>query len=201
MSFSGSRPPVYSDREKLPFTVACLTETRQYYHISPLGVPQKTSTDIKVGHLTIPKDTGILYNIYSVHHDPELWEEPEKFRPERFLDPATGKLRLSSFPVITSGVGPRKCPGEKLAHLDMFYMIVRLMQRLSCSAADGPPLVDVNGLESGLFLTAPEQNIVLTRRSEEPSPSTCCLITDEDTAKWATKGLLSQRGEIDETQR
>ncbi|XP_077514226.1 steroid 17-alpha-hydroxylase/17,20 lyase-like isoform X1 [Amblyomma americanum] len=161
----GSTPPVYGDREKLPFTVACLLETLRFHPIAPMGLPHNTSTSTKVGNLDIPKDTGILYNIYGVNHDPKLWEEPEEFRPERFLDPASGKLRQDISPLLTFGMGPRTCPGEKLAHIDMFYILVRLLQRLNCSAPEEPSSVNLSGLDSSLFLLPSQQNIVLTKKS------------------------------------
>uniref|UniRef100_A0A023GKW2 Putative cytochrome p450 cyp2 subfamily protein n=1 Tax=Amblyomma triste TaxID=251400 RepID=A0A023GKW2_AMBTT len=161
----GSTPPVYKDRAKLPFTVACLLETLRFRPIVPLGLPHKSSTDTIAGGRAVPKDTGILYNIYCANHDPKVWDEPEEFRPERFLDKATGKLRQDLGPLLTFGMGPRTCPGEKLAHVDMFYILVRLMQRLSCSAPGKPSDVNMEGYGSSLFLLPVKQNIVLTRKN------------------------------------
>ncbi|KAH6937572.1 hypothetical protein HPB50_001725 [Hyalomma asiaticum] len=161
----GSTPPVYKDRARLPYTVACLLETLRFRPIAPLGLPHKASTEAKVGDVVIPKDTGLLYNVYGVNHDPKMWEKPEEFRPERFLDSATGELRQDAGPLITFGMGPRTCPGEKLAHVDMFYILVRLMQRLSCSAPGKPSDVNLNGSGSSIFLLPEKQNIVLTRRN------------------------------------
>lgn len=161
----GSAPPVYKDRARLPYTVACLLEALRFRPIAPLGLPHKASIETKAGDLVIPKDTGILYNVYGVNHDPTMWERPEEFRPERFLDSATGQLRQEAGPLITFGMGPRTCPGEKLAHADMFYILVRLMQRLSCSAPGKPSDVSLNGSGSSLFLMPEKQDIVLTRRN------------------------------------
>ncbi|XP_065297750.2 cytochrome P450 2B4-like isoform X2 [Dermacentor albipictus] len=161
----GNMPPVYKDREKMPFTVACLMETLRRFPVGPLGLPHNTTTDTKIGKLEIPKDTGIFNNLYAVNHDPKIWDEPEKFRPERFLDPVTGKLRRDPLPLLTFGMGPRSCPGEKLAHVDMFYILVRLLQRLSVSAGEKPPNVDIDGLSTNIFLIPAKQNIVFTRRN------------------------------------
>ncbi|KAL3205861.1 hypothetical protein MRX96_011012 [Rhipicephalus microplus] len=54
----GSRPPAYGDREKLPFTIACLLETLRMHPATPLGIPHNTTTDTRVGKWDIPKDTG-----------------------------------------------------------------------------------------------------------------------------------------------
>ncbi|XP_077556691.1 cytochrome P450 1A1-like [Haemaphysalis longicornis] len=161
----GSRPPVYADRENMPFTVACLLETLRYYPIVPLGLPHNTTTDTKVGGWDIPKNTGIMYNIHGVNHDPKVWDKPQEFRPERFLDTTTGKLRKEAGPLMTFGLGPRTCPGEKLGHVDMFYILVRLMQRVSCSAPGRAQDVKLTALSSSLFSMPTEQNIVLTRRN------------------------------------
>ncbi|XP_075536776.1 cytochrome P450 1A1-like isoform X1 [Dermacentor variabilis] len=159
----GNTPPVYKDREKMPFTVACLMETLRCFPVAPFGIPHNTMTDTKIGELEIPKDTGIMFNAYGVNHDPKLWNEPEKFLPERFLDPVTGNLRRDPLPLVTFGMGPRTCPGEKLAHVDMFYILVRLLQRLSVSAGEKPPNVDARGLGSNIFLLPAKQTITLTR--------------------------------------
>lgn len=161
----GSVPPVYRDREKLPFTVACLLETLRMHPATPLGIPHNTTTDTRVGKWNIPKDTGMLYNIYAVHHDPKNWENPEEFRPERFLDPVTGKVCTDVGPLITFGQGARSCPGEKLAQSDMFYILVRLMQRLTLSVPSESSDVNWNGKGSSLFLHPARQNIVYTRRN------------------------------------
>ncbi|KAH7966546.1 hypothetical protein HPB49_017434 [Dermacentor silvarum] len=155
---------MHGDREKLPFTVACLLETLRMHPAAPIGIPHNTTTDTRVGKWAIPKDTALMYNIYGVHHDPTNWEKPEEFRPERFLNPVTGKVRTDAGPLIAFGMGARICPGEKLAHMDMFYILVRLMQRLSCSIPDGISDVDLNGNGSSLFSHPAQQNIVFTRR-------------------------------------
>ncbi|KAH9369669.1 hypothetical protein HPB48_007636 [Haemaphysalis longicornis] len=149
---------------KLPFTVAFLLETLRLHPVAPLGLPHNTSTDTEVGKLPIPKDTGIMYNIYGVNRDPKLWDEPEEFRPERFLDPVSGKLRQDIGPLITFGLGPRTCPGQKLAHVDMFYVVVRLLQRINVRAPGKASDVDFRSFGSNIFLLPAKQNIVLTRK-------------------------------------
>ncbi|CAN7984476.1 unnamed protein product [Ixodes hexagonus] len=121
------------------------------------------SFSIPGGHF-IPKDTGLLYNIHAINRDPQLWEGPDVFSPERFLDPVTGKVNKDLLPQLLSfGMGPRTCPGEELAHVDMFYVLVRFMQRVSCSAPSGKSDTAIASVNSSLFLLPAEQEIVLTR--------------------------------------
>lgn len=159
----GMDPPVYEDREKLPFTTACILETLRCHPFAPVGMPHKTTAETKVGTQPIPKDTNVLFNIYRVNHDPNLWEEPEKYRPDRFLDTVTGKLRQGAGPLVSFGLGTRACPGEKLAHVNIFYIIVRFMQRLTCSAVDDASSVELKSIGSSLFFLPLQRDIVLTR--------------------------------------
>lgn len=53
----------------------------------------------------------LLVNAYAIHRDPNLWEEPDKFKPERF----DGGKSEEGFKMIPFGMGRRRCPGEGLA--------------------------------------------------------------------------------------
>lgn len=50
------------------------------------GVPHGTKTDVNFRGYTIPKDAIVFANFNAVNMDGHLWEEPEKFSPERFLE-------------------------------------------------------------------------------------------------------------------
>lgn len=54
----------------------------------------------------------VLVNMWAISHDPELFEDPETFNPERFLD-SEGKVRL--LPSYPFGLGRRMCPGDQFA--------------------------------------------------------------------------------------
>lgn len=161
----GQSPPTMKDIERLPYTMACIMETLRCYPIAPFGLPHKASHDSEIAGIAIPKDTRLMYNAYSVNHDPKLWVDHDVFRPERFLNPVTGTLlskdRLPPF--LSFGLGPRSCLGEKLAKADMFYVIVRLVQRLSISAPEGETGREVVPMGNSFFLFAGRQNVVLTK--------------------------------------
>ena len=62
-----------------------------------------------------------------MHNDPDLWKDPEKFIPERFLD-ERGNFISSNY-VIPFSVGPRHCLGEQLARMEVFIYLVGMVQK------------------------------------------------------------------------
>ena len=90
--------------------------------IAPSSLPHLAKED---GHLDghkIPKDCIIFYNIIAFHLDPDYWEEPEVFNPNRFLD---GKSREQLVPY---GMGKRICMGEALARSELFMFTALILQ-------------------------------------------------------------------------
>ena len=83
--------PSMHHRLQLPFTEACILETQRLGDLVPLGVPHAVTEDVYFRDYFIPKGTMIMPNMYGVHMNPDLWPEPEKFKPERFLD-SGGKI-------------------------------------------------------------------------------------------------------------
>ena len=66
-------------------------------------------------------------NIWSVHNDPNLWENPETFNPKRFFD-KEGNF-INSNHVIPFSVGPRHCLGEQLARMELYIFLVGMVQK------------------------------------------------------------------------
>ena len=79
-----NRLPLICD--DLPFTEATIMEIQRFVTILPIGVPHIAAEDTTLQGHTIPKGTILACNIWAIHHDPNVWKDPEQFRPERFLD-------------------------------------------------------------------------------------------------------------------
>lgn len=75
-----------------------------------------TTTEVNIRDYTIPKDTMVFVNLWSVHRNPAIWKDPEVFNPRRFLNDAGEVIdpkALGGF--LPFSAGRRKCPGEPLA--------------------------------------------------------------------------------------
>uniref|UniRef100_F7AR76 Uncharacterized protein n=1 Tax=Ciona intestinalis TaxID=7719 RepID=F7AR76_CIOIN len=114
---------------KLPYTKAVLQETYRIRTATPLGVPRRNTEDVTLMGYFIPKNTQIIPNLWWVHNDPEYWNEPDVFKPERHLD-EEGNLIMSNR-VIPFSIGARHCLGENLARTEIFLFLVSILQKFT----------------------------------------------------------------------
>ncbi|EOA28842.1 hypothetical protein CARUB_v10025084mg [Capsella rubella] len=99
-----------SDTTNLPYLQRIVLETLRLYPVAPTLDPHMTSEDCMLAGYDVPRGTMLLVNIWAMHRDPSIWEDPEMFKPERFEDEKE-KQKLLAF-----GVGRRACPGIGLAN-------------------------------------------------------------------------------------
>uniref|UniRef100_H2Z9F6 Uncharacterized protein n=1 Tax=Ciona savignyi TaxID=51511 RepID=H2Z9F6_CIOSA len=117
----------FENKSKMPYTSAFIQEIYRYRTLVPLSVTHMTNEDAHISGYTIPKGTTIAPNLWAVHNDPEEWDEPNKFKPERHLDAGGNFVQLKH--VIPFSVGPRHCLGEQLARMEVFIFLVSLVQK------------------------------------------------------------------------
>lgn len=89
------------------------------------------------GH-TVPKGTKVLYSQYVTHRMPELWPEPEKFRPERWDKAAPDYREPVPYSWVPFGGGHRHCIGFPFALLELRALIVELARRTELAPVGGP---------------------------------------------------------------
>lgn len=86
--------------------------------------------------MTIPKGAQVVPLIHAVHMDPNLWDKPEEFNPERFLNhDGTAVVKPASF--IPFGVGRRTCLGIVLAKAELFLFLSSLLHAFHLRLPDG----------------------------------------------------------------
>lgn len=101
------------DIEKLTYLKAVIRETLRLYPPVTL-VPKETTERSTINGYEIHPKTMVLVNIWAIGRDPECWENPEEFLPERFLNTTTDFKRIDDHGFIPFGLGRRICPGRHL---------------------------------------------------------------------------------------
>ncbi|XP_074593778.1 cytochrome P450 18a1 isoform X1 [Brevipalpus obovatus] len=119
------RTPELNDMGKMPYMDATIWEVLRRGNIIPLGPAHSTVCDAELLGYRIPKNSHVIANLYAVHMDPNLWEDPEEFRPERFLN--NGKVYKPKF-FIPFSVGRRMCLGDVLTRMEIFLFLTNILQ-------------------------------------------------------------------------
>jgi len=146
----GDRMPRLSDRGSLNYFEAVVQETLRMGSVTPLSAPHKTVNDTECNGHKIPADTQVWYNVWSIHHDENEWNEPYCFKPERFLDNEGKLMRTTNQSFLPFGAGRRVCIGEALARMELFVFLSNILWKYDI-VPDGD-LPDLEG-DCGLFLT------------------------------------------------
>ncbi|XP_070571422.1 cytochrome P450 2F3-like [Ptychodera flava] len=137
------RFPVMSDGHDLPYTEATVAEVLRIAGTVPLSVPHWTVNDTSLFGYDIPKDTMVWPNLWSVLREPQLWLDPEKFDPTRFIDSQGAFSKPDT--LIPFGTGPRICIGEQLAKMELFLTFTSVLQNYKLESDEKWPLPDLEG--------------------------------------------------------
>ncbi|XP_024521429.1 flavonoid 3'-monooxygenase-like [Selaginella moellendorffii] len=123
----GGRTVLESDFPKLTYLEAIIKETFRIHPPTPLLVPRMSTQACALGQsFHIPKGATTIVNYYSIGRDPEVWENPAKFWPERFLGLAID-VKGHDFELIPFGAGRRICPGMSLGLKTVYLTLGNLL--------------------------------------------------------------------------
>ncbi|XP_074102402.1 cytochrome P450 18a1 isoform X2 [Cotesia typhae] len=156
-----SRMPALEDLPYLPITEATILEVMRRSSIVPLGTTHATTRDVKFNGFTIPAGTQVVPLLHAVHMDPNLWAEPEDFRPARFLS-AEGKVCKPEH-FMPFGVGRRMCLGDVLARMELFLFFSSLLHTFDIKLPEGASLPSLRG-NAGVTVTPDPFKVCLAQR-------------------------------------
>ena len=143
-----ARLPQFSDKKDMPYTMATVYEVLRYTTaIAPLCLPHRVLKDEVLEGYHIPKHSLILSNLWHIHHDPERWDEPWSFKPERFLNTEAKLLppdHINRRNFLAFSTGHRDCPGENLGKSRMFLYITTVLQSFDLVPASSGELPDTD---------------------------------------------------------
>ncbi|XP_073454751.1 cytochrome P450 2A5-like [Aquarana catesbeiana] len=124
-----NRSPKMQDRNRMPFTDAVIHEMQRFIDLIPMGVARKTTRDVEFRGYYIPKHTNISPMITTVLKDPACFPYPNEFNPKNFLDDNGNFKNNDGFMPLAAG--KRNCMGEALARMEIFLLVVTILQNFA----------------------------------------------------------------------
>ncbi|KST64973.1 cytochrome P450 [Mastigocoleus testarum] len=119
--------------KELNYIRAIVKETLRTYSIASGSTSLQAIRDTTIEGINIPRGTKVFWSMLAAGRDPETYEQPEEFRPERWLE---GK-GSHSLPNIEFGSGSHRCLGEHLAMLEATIMLAQLLRYFNWELVNG----------------------------------------------------------------
>ncbi|OVA11723.1 Cytochrome P450 [Macleaya cordata] len=132
---------------KLTYLQAVMKETMRMKPIAPMAIPHKTSRETSLMGKKVDKDTVIMVNLYAIHHNPNVFPEPYKFMPERFLqgeEHGGGNIKAMEQSLLPFSAGMRICAGMELGKLQLAYGLASLVNAFKWDCAVDGKLPDMS---------------------------------------------------------
>ena len=155
----GGQPPTVDRLGDLPYTRNVIQEAMRLYPPA-FYIIRHTMADDEIGGYPVPANSIIFLMAHIVHRHPAIWEEPERFDPERFTTERSASR--PRFAYIPFGGGPRICIGNSLAMMEAQLVLATVAQRYSLRLVPGHPV------EPQMVLTTrPRHGLPMTLQSLE----------------------------------
>jgi cytochrome P450 len=140
--------PTFADKQSLPRLEAFISEALRWRPLTPEGLPHRTTEDVIWEKYCIPAGTTVTGNIWAISRDPEVYPEPDAFKPQRLINDQ-GRLRDDlTFPVF--GFGRRVCPGQHVANRSVFINSLLILWAFQLSLDPKKPQDDMGFMTTAM---------------------------------------------------
>lgn len=121
----GDRPVRFEDLPRLTYTRQVLEETLRLHSVTLLM--RRATESVELGGVTIPQGMEVAFSPYAVHRHPDIYQDPERFDPDRWLPERRASMPREAY--IPFGGGARKCIGDAFAWSEMTITLATLLAR------------------------------------------------------------------------
>lgn len=134
---AGPEGITYEMLNDLKYLECCVDEALRKYPIVPIHF-RKATRDYQISgsNLIIPKDTAIFIPVLGFHRDPDIYENPMEYIPERFLDSSNGGGKTEGIFYMPFGDGPRNCIGMRMGKVTTKIALAVILSKFSIELQD-----------------------------------------------------------------
>ncbi|PVH35167.1 hypothetical protein PAHAL_7G115700 [Panicum hallii] len=129
----------------MSYLKAVIEETLRLHPPSPLLLPHLSLEGCNIDGYVVPAGTTVFVNVWAIGRDPKLWDDVEKFMPERFVNKGATEgvdFRGLDFQFLPFGSGRRMCPGMNFGLASVEIMLANLVYRFDWEMPKG-----LNGID------------------------------------------------------
>ncbi|PIN19643.1 Cytochrome P450 CYP2 subfamily [Handroanthus impetiginosus] len=158
-----------ADIPKLPYLQCVTKECFRMHPPTPLMLPHKANTNVKIGGYDIPKGATVSVNVWAIARDPAVWKDPLEFRPERFQEEDVD-MKGTDYRLLPFGSGRRICPGAQLAIYLVSSMLGHMLHHFTWTPPAGVKPEDMDMMEQPgtvTYMKAPLQAVPTPRLPAE----------------------------------
>jgi cytochrome P450 len=136
----GGRRPTADDVPRLPYTRAVVDETLRLFPPAWV-IPRRAAAEETIDGRRLPDGSLVLVSPWVTQRREDVWSEPTRFRPERFL-PGGEAATAPAFAYYPFGGGARQCIGNHFALMEAVIVLATIAQRVELHATGTPPVPD-----------------------------------------------------------
>ncbi|KAJ7405124.1 Cytochrome P450 4V2 [Willisornis vidua] len=136
------RPVTTDDLKQLRYLECVVKEALRLFPSVPMFA-RTLREDCCISGYQIPKGANVLVLTYALHRDPEIFPDPEEFRPERFF-PENSKGR-HPYAYVPFSAGPRNCIGQRFAQMEEKTLLALILRRFWVESCQKPEELGLSG--------------------------------------------------------
>ncbi|MED6205110.1 hypothetical protein PIB30_015015 [Stylosanthes scabra] len=129
--------------KEMEYLKCVVKETLRLHPAAPLLVPRVATRHVKLGGYDIQAKTKLYVNVWAIQRDPQVWDAPEEFIPERHRHSNTN---TQDFKLIPFGFGRRGCPGMNFGLASVEYMLANLLYYFNWESPQAIDMTEIFGL-------------------------------------------------------
>ncbi|KAB2615518.1 cytochrome P450 71D9-like [Pyrus ussuriensis x Pyrus communis] len=155
---------------EMKYLNAVIKETLRLHPSVPLLLPREWGEKCDIGGYGIPVKSKVIVNAWAIGRDPKYWTEPERFKPERFLDSSID-YKGTNFEYIPFGAGRRICPGILYGLANVELPLALLLYHFDWKLPDGTKHEDLDMTETFGIAVRRKQDLHLIPIPYHPPPN------------------------------